>query len=102
MSREHPAEDELGNARQQLQIYDAIVIAAHDAHAVLDTMLIASDPDAARRSLEDRYGFTETQSWAVMDVQFRRLTVTDRLKIERRHQELAAQVAVLEEDLGGA
>ena len=102
MSSEHSAEDELQNARHQLQIYDAIVIAANDAHGVLDAMLGASDPDAACRSLEDRYGFTETQAWAVMDVQFRRMTATDRHKIQQRHQELAARVAVLQEDLGGA
>lgn len=46
--------------------------------------------------------FSEVQAWAVMDVQFRRLTTTDRHKIEQRHIELDERVAVLERELGRA
>ena len=77
-------DDELRNARLEMQIYEAIVVAANDAHAVLDCVLDAADPEAARRALEGRFGFNETQAWAVMDVQFRRLTLTDRNKIKQR------------------
>ena len=96
------ADVELRNALYQLQVYEAIAIAANDAHGVLDVMLSASDSAAARRALEQGYGFTEVQACAVMDVQFRRMTSMDRRKIEQRHHELVAQVAVLEEELGGA
>ena len=95
------ADDERRNALLQMQIYEAIAIAANDAHAVLDSVLNASDPDAARRALEDRYGFTETQAQVVMDLQFRRLTATDRHTFEQHRQELAARVAVLDESVGG-
>lgn len=56
----------------EVQIYDALDTAANDARTVLDIMLSASEPDDARRALDRRYGFTETQALAVMDVQFRR------------------------------
>ena len=95
-------EDELRNLRDQLHIHDALAVAADDAHAVLDAVLSALDPDAARRALELRYGFTETQAWAVMDVQFRRMTALDRQKIEQRRAELAARTAAVEEEIGGA
>ena len=94
-------DDERRNALQQMRIYEAIVVAANDAHAVLDIVLNASAPDAACRALEDRYGFTETQARAVMDLQIRRLTSADRHTFEQHHQELSARVAVLDERLGG-
>lgn len=50
----------------------------------------------------DRYGFTEVQAWAVMEVQFRRLTATDREKIEQRHHDLGEWVKDLERQLGRA
>ena len=95
-------EDDLQDVLRQVHIYDAIAVAASDAHAVLDVMLTAANPEAANRALVDRYAFTEVQAWAVMDVQFRRLTATDRKKIEQRHRELGQRVQDLEQQLGRA
>ena len=92
---------ELRNTRYELGVYEAIGAAANDAHGTLETMLTASDPEAARHALQQRYGFTEVQSLAVMDMQFRRLTATDREKIEQRRHELAQRVRFLEAELGG-
>jgi len=64
-------------------------------------MLGASDPESARRDLERRFGFTETQATAVMDLQFRRVTTSDRQKIEQQRQALADRLLVLEAELGG-
>jgi DNA gyrase subunit A len=96
------ADVELRNAVYQLQVYEAIAVAAGDAHGTLDAILGASDPDAARLVLRQRYGFTELQAVAVMDLQLRRVTAIDREKIELRRQELAARVMVLEAELGGS
>jgi DNA gyrase/topoisomerase IV subunit A len=49
-------------------------------------MLGASDPDTAGRALQQRYGFTELQATAVMEMQFRRVTALDREKIEHRRR----------------
>jgi len=92
---ESTVEAELSTALQQLHVYEAVVVAANDAHAVLDAILEASDPEAALVALRRRYGFTEVQGWAVMEVQFRRMTAADRRKIEQRRDELAALVAGL-------
>lgn len=93
-------EVELQDALRQLSIYEAIASAASDAHAVLDIVMNAPDPEAASRALSSRYGFTEVQAWAVMDIQFRRLTSVDRRKIEQHHLELSEHVAALERELG--
>ena len=94
------ADVELRDTQGQLQIYEAIAVATRDAHGALDAVLRASDADTARRALQDRYGFTELQATAVMDVQFRRVTAIDRERIEQRHQELAARVTALKAELG--
>jgi DNA gyrase subunit A len=93
-------EVELQDALRQLHIYEAIATAAGDAHAVLDIVLTSPDPDAANRALVGRYAFSEVQAWAVLDIQFRRLTSTDRRKMEQRHHEVGEQVAALERELG--
>ena len=95
------AEDELRSVREQLHVYEAVSVAAGDAHAVLDVLLGSSDPDAARHALELRYGFTR-EAWAVVEVQLRRMTQSDRQKIEQRRDELTARLAALEAELGGA
>lgn len=95
------AEDELQSLRDQLHIYDAVAVAADQAHAVLDVMLEAADPDAAHRALRRRYGFTEPQAWAVIELQFRRITALDRQKIDQRRAEIAARAAVVEAELAG-
>lgn len=99
---ESTAQTDLRMAREQVHIYAAILVAAGDAHAVLDIMMDAADADAAHRDLRDRYGFTDVQAWAVLDVQFRRLTSADRHKVEQRLRELTAHVVALEEQVGEA
>ncbi len=93
--------NDLPIARQQLAIYEAISAAAGDAHAVLDVILDATDSAAARTGLQQRYGFTEVQSSAVMEMQFRRMTSEDRKALEKRREEVVAQVAALEAELDG-
>ena len=93
---------ELQNTLHLLQIHEAIAVATNDAHGTLDAMLGAADPDPACHALQQRYGFTEIQALAVIDMQFRRLTAVDREKLEHRRQELAERVTVLEAELGGS
>jgi DNA gyrase subunit A len=93
--------NDLPIARQQLAVYEAISVAASNAHAVLDVIFDASNSAAARAVLEQRYGFTEVQSSAVMDMQFRRMTSEDRENLEKRRAEVIAEVAALEAEVDG-
>lgn len=97
---EFGSEEVLQDVLRQLHIYEAVSIAASDAHAVLDVMLTAADPGAANRALMDRYGFSEVQAWAVIELQFRRMTAADRTKIEQRLDELGEQVRDLQRQRG--
>jgi DNA gyrase/topoisomerase IV subunit A len=108
MAGDHPTypesstEDDLRMARQQVHIHDAIVTAANDAHAVLDILLDAADPDAARQALRERYGFSDVQASAVLDVQLARVTASQRQRIEQHLHEATARVTALERELGEA
>ncbi len=93
--------NDLPIARQQLEVYEAISVAANDAHAVLEVILGAPNSAAARAVLQQRYGFTEVQSSAVMDMQFRRMTSEDREVLERRREEVVAEVGALEAEVDG-
>jgi DNA gyrase subunit A len=95
------ADVELRNARYQSVIYEAIAVAMSDPHTVLEMVLMASDPAAATRALQERFDISEPQALAVLDMQFRRVTAADRAKIEQRRQELAERVRDLKEQLGG-
>jgi DNA gyrase/topoisomerase IV subunit A len=94
------AETDLRVGRQQVLIYEAVLVAAGDAHAVLDVLLDAADPDAAHAALRERYGFTEVQAFAVLDLQLSRVTSSQRQRIEQGLHEVRARVAELEEQLG--
>jgi len=94
------AEEVMQDLLRQVHIYEAVSTAASDAHAVLDVMFSAADPRAASRALMDRYGFSEVQAWAVIELQFRRMTAADRTKIERRLEELGGQVRELQRQRG--
>ena len=85
------------NFLYESQVYGAIAVAMNDAHGTLGPILAASDPEAAGRALRHRFGFTELQSVAVMDMESRRVKGIDREKIEQRRQELAARVVVMAE-----
>lgn len=90
-------DQELLNARTELQVYEAAVIAFESAHELLDIVMRAADRAAARAAIERHYGFSEVQSQAVLDLQVQRLTVTDRRNIEQSREQAAERVGRLEQ-----
>lgn len=93
-------EVELQDMRAHLHAHEAIITAAKDAHNVLDIVLNAADPDAARSALVDRYGFTEAQARAVTDVPVHRLTQSELGHSEGRCHQLGRAIAAREQELG--
>ncbi|MDN4161102.1 DNA gyrase subunit A [Nocardioides abyssi] len=91
--------NDLRNAQDYIRVIEAILVAANDAHGVLDVVLLASGQPAARRALEERYGLTEMQATAVLDMQVGRLNALDVAEFERHRQELVERVATLTAEL---
>lgn len=99
MTSPYPApEVELQDMRTHLGVNEALLVAAKNAHAVLDILLGAHDPDAALRALIERYGFTHRQALAVIDVQMRHLTRSELDITEQRCRRLSRSVAARENE----
>lgn len=87
--------DEVELTTQQLHVLDGLTVAARDPRAVLDLILDSDDVEIAAVALKDRFGLTEVQARAVLDMQFRRVARLDRSKLVERRDELADQLNYL-------
>ncbi len=72
---------ELHDAKERLRVLEAILGALDEPHAALDLVLEAQDPDAASRALQEHFGLDAIQAMAILDMQYRRLTMRDRERI---------------------
>ncbi len=86
-------EVELQDMRTQLGVNEALLVAAKNAHAVLDILLSAAYPNAALPVLIERYGFTHRQALAVIDAQMRDLTRSELDIAEQRCRRLGRSIA---------
>lgn len=72
---------EVERASERLAIYEALDRALADPHALLDLLISAENPEVAAAALQQRFGLDEMQAAAVLDLQFRRVTVQARARI---------------------
>jgi DNA gyrase/topoisomerase IV subunit A len=90
-----PLEVEIAQIEARLEIYDAITVLERDPRAVLEVLLDAGDSDVAVVQLRERFGWTEIQALAVLDLQFRRATRRERRHLEETRQELVEHLTHL-------
>lgn len=95
-NEELPLAIEIQQTKAQLHISDGLVTAMREPGVVLDAVLESEDVDAARALLRERFGLSEVQTSAVLDLQFRRAGKLDRRKMEERREEISAQLEYLE------
>ncbi|WP_181313248.1 hypothetical protein [Nocardioides campestrisoli] len=100
-SPEPPASELLERALDDLNIWEAVLLATRDPHGVLDVVMAAADPEAAVAALSQRFSVSEIQAEAMLALQVRRVTARDRAAIEAKHDELAAMVAGLRAQVAG-
>ncbi|HSM55145.1 MAG TPA: DNA gyrase C-terminal beta-propeller domain-containing protein, partial [Candidatus Sulfomarinibacteraceae bacterium] len=86
---------ELDKALRRQHILEGLLIALDHLDDVIDTIRNAEDVDDARGKLMDRFGLTEAQANAILDMQLRRLAALERQKIQDEYQEIMAEVARL-------
>jgi DNA gyrase subunit A len=95
-------EFELEKARHRQHVLEGLRIALENLDAVIETIRRSSDASAARDALMARFGLSEIQSQAILDMQLRRLAALERQKIEDEYAEVTARIAFLEDLLGDA
>ena len=87
---------ELDKAQRRQHILEGLLIALGHLDDIIATIRRASDADEARVELVSRFGLTELQATAILDMQLRRLAALERQKIEDEHKEVTLFVAYLQ------
>lgn len=87
---------ELDKALKRQHILEGLLIALDNLDAVIETIRRSPDADNARTQLMERFGLTEPQATAILDMQLRRLAALERQKIEDEYKEITAHIEYLQ------
>ncbi len=90
----------LRQARERAHILEGLRIALQFLDEVIHIIRTADSADDARHKLIVRFGLSERQAQAILDMQLRRLAALERQKIEDEYQTLLGQIKYYEELLG--
>ncbi len=88
---------ELEKARARAHILEGLKIALDHLDAVIQTIRQSPDAETARVRLMERFGLTEVQAQAILDMPLRRLAALERQKIDDEYEELIRRIAYLED-----
>ncbi|MCL4305622.1 DNA gyrase subunit A [bacterium] len=87
---------ELQQAMDRLHILEGLQIAVDHIDEVISIIRGASSPDTAAMELRDRFGLSEKQAKAILDMRLARLTGLERQKLADEIREIKAKIAELE------
>lgn len=79
---------ELDEAEKRAHILEGYLIALDNLDAVISLIRSSRDPDTARVGLMEKFGLTEIQARAILDMRLQRLTGLEREKIQKEYDEL--------------
>jgi len=87
---------ELEKRRARLHIVEGLLKALDILDEVIDTIRRSRTVDTARNNLIRKFGFTQIQATAILDMQLRRLAALERRKLVDEEKELRARIKYLE------
>ncbi len=79
---------ELTEAKRRAHILEGLKIALDNLDEVIQTIRRSRDPETAKNSLMQKFGLTEIQATAILDMQLRRLSALEREKIEEEYKKV--------------
>ena len=91
---------ELAKAELKAHILEGLKIALDNLDAVISLIRSSKSPDEARKGLIKKFGLTEAQSQAILDMKLQRLTGLERDKIISDYKETIKEIKKLKEILG--
>lgn len=91
------SEFDLKQARARAHILEGLKIALDHLDAVIKTIRESKDSDEARTNLMSRFGLSELQATAILDMQLRRLAALERKKIEDEYKSIMEFIGWLED-----
>ena len=83
---------ELKENRARIHILEGLKIALDHLDEVIKTIRSSKDTDDAKASLIKKFGFSEIQAVAILDMQLRRLSALERQKIEDEYNALMVRI----------
>ena len=87
---------ELKQAQKRAHILEGLLIALNNLDDVIALIKASKTPEEAREGLMSRYGLTEIQAKAILDLRLQKLTGLEQDKIKAEHAELMKLIAHLE------
>lgn len=79
---------ELSDARNRAHILEGLIIALNNLDEVIETIRRSPDSDTARTKLMEKFGLSEIQATAILEMQLKRLAALERQKIEDEYKEI--------------
>lgn len=73
---------ELSEARDRAHILEGLLIALNNLDDVIETIRRSADTETAKAALMSKFGLSEVQAVAILDMQLKRLAALERQKIE--------------------
>lgn len=83
---------DLEKAKKRAHILEGLLIALDHIDEVVALIRASKDAATAREALMERFGLTEVQAQAILDMRLQRLTGLERDKIQAEHNELLARI----------
>lgn len=91
---------ELREAEKRAHILEGYLIALDHLDEVISLIRSSVNPEEAKTGLIEKFGMSEIQAKAVLELRLQRLTGMERDKIRDEHAEIMKQIAYLKEILG--
>ncbi|MCR4675236.1 MAG: DNA gyrase subunit A [Lachnospiraceae bacterium] len=90
---------DLNKAEERAHILEGLLIALDNIDEVIQIIRSSDTVAIAKQQLMDRFGLSDAQSQAIVDMRLRALTGLERGKLENEYKELQAQIKELKEIL---
>jgi DNA gyrase subunit A len=87
---------ELARAKERAHILEGLIIALDHIDEIIELIKRSSGPAEAKANLMDRFGLSDRQSQAILDMRLQRLTGLEQDKIRAEYAEVQALIARLE------
>ncbi|MCJ7605047.1 MAG: DNA topoisomerase 4 subunit A, partial [Dehalococcoidales bacterium] len=88
---------DLKQARARAHILEGLKIALDNLDEVISTIRASETAEAARKNLVEKYGLSQLQAQAILDMQLRRLANLERQKIMDEYKEVLQTISYLED-----
>lgn len=88
---------QLSKARERAHILEGLRIALQYLDEVIRTIRESESVESARTALMERFGLSQVQAQAILEMQLRRLASLERQKVEDEYQEILSKIAYFED-----